>query len=208
MQHRVLDVPSMGYLASSTLGHRVIGEIAPRHEVGGRRVVPCPGRRCWSRTERRQEPVGLSSPWAISELLLQPLDSACWRDQTLPPSGTMLRSCCCWHCELRGVSAHASALSLQRAIYLPSSLAVPRSYLRILILICFRIRYILALQHCAAMTTGGLHFCCFHTLVFLVLGLFPSSCSLALKTWLHLFFFFFFSRIHCLFCWLFPLECL
>lgn len=80
-----------------------------------------------------------------------------------------------------GVSAGASTLSLQHAIYLPSSLAVPRSYLRILILICFRIRYILALQHCAAMTTG-LHFCCLHTLVFLVLGLFPSSYSLALKT--------------------------
>lgn len=96
MQHRVLDVPSMGCLVGSTLGHRVIGEIAPRHEVGGREVVPCPGRCCWSRTERQQEPVGLSSQaWAISELLLQPLDSACRRDQTLSPSGAMLRSCCC-----------------------------------------------------------------------------------------------------------------
>lgn len=117
-------------------------------------------------------------------LLLQVLTSACRRDQTLLPAGITLRSCCCWHWVLRGVSAHTSTLSLQRAIYLPSSLAVPGSYLRILILICFRIRYILALQHCAAMTTG-LHFCCFHTLVFLVLGLFPSSYSLALKTWLH-----------------------
>lgn len=112
-------------------------------------------------------------------------DQCLVRDQTLLPAGSTLRSCwCCWHRQLRGVSAHTSTLSLQRAIYLPSSLPAPASYLRILILICFRIRYILALQHCAAMTTG-LHFCCFHTLVFLVLGLFPSSYSLALKTWLH-----------------------
>lgn len=76
------------------------------------------------------------------------------------------------------------AAPLQHAAGRPSSLAAPRSHLCILILICFRIRYVLALQHCAAMTTG-LHFCCFHTLVFLVLGLFPSSYSLALKTWLH-----------------------
>lgn len=132
--------------------------------------------------------VGTRGMWSSSQatlgLLLQALTSACGRDQTLLPAEITLRSCCCWHRELRGVSAHTSTLSLQRAIYLPSSLAVPRSYLHILILICFRIRYILALQHCAAMTTG-LHFCCFHTLVFLVLGLFPSSYSLALKTWLH-----------------------
>lgn len=133
---------------------------------------------------------GTSGMWssyqeqATSGLLLQVLTSACGRDQTLLPAGFTLRSCCCWHRQLRGVSAHTSTLSLQRAIYLPSALPVPASYLRILILICFRIRYILALQHCAAMTTG-LHFCCFHTLVFLVLGLFPSSYSLALKTWLH-----------------------
>lgn len=156
----------------------------------------------WSRRESRealswlvlleqgQGLVGTRGMWSSSQaqatlgLLLQALPSAGGRDQTLLPAGITLRSCCCWHWELRGVSAHTSTLSLQRAIYLPSSLAVPGSYLRILILICFRIRYILALQHCAAMTTG-LHFCCFHTLVFLVLGLFPSSYSLALKTWLH-----------------------
>lgn len=162
---------------------RAVGIITPWSEAGGRVEGPCPGHCYWSRAG------GGGHQWDVIELpgTGNFRTSAPGADQCLQERPNPLA--CRNHAEelllltlgAQGVSAHTSTLSLQRAIYLLSSLAVPGSYLRILILICFRIRYILALQHCAAMTTG-LHFCCFHTLVFLVLGLFPSSYSLALKT--------------------------
>jgi len=174
MQHGVLDVPSMGCLAGSGSGCTVAGE--HRTTVRGKRDSK------GTPSQLEQWDADVLPGTGNSRASAPAPGRRCGRDQNLSPTGTTPRSCCCCrHRELRRGSARASTLPLRRAFYLPCSLAVPRSYLRILILVCFRIRYILALQHCAAMTTG-LHFCCFHTLVFLVLGLFPSSYSLALKT--------------------------